>query len=351
MLNTVSLCGMFNINLYHEDYDHILSRDSGSLSGEETICSRKIRDTIDQNHLGIGKFTCCRHFLGSIASYYKTCLLSKKAAKQEIQKIEAYIPKAGNSKDIFQKLVARHWYVHYVVEALVKEKIKKFENVNGFTIDKLYTPDFSKDINGVKEMIHIKAKQSFFKDIVVKNQLEASYRKFADIHFTVLYGHTQKINPSSLIMSSDSKYLKSKDMLGNKIIWLIKTGEQAHLNDEEYKNIQWSSINIPPYLSPCAIDNNNHYYATSIKTPFASSVKVDPNKPAITLYQNPGEQSYLCQRAFENNQESYGLERDKERLALKDSNCFKAIKGFPRGNLELLIDKGQRSCSVSMYQL
>jgi hypothetical protein len=334
ILNTVSLFGM--LDFQYEEY--VFSGDYGSmLSSEETVCSRKIRDTIDQNHLGIGKFTCCRSFLGSIKSYYKTTLLSKEIAAKEIERIESYISSYINKisfninrKTIFKRLVEKHWYVNYVVQVLIKEKIKEFEAVKGSTLDQLYTPDFSNDINGVNEMVYNKAHESFFKDMHRKNEVEILLLPFTDIHFTALYGHTNKINPSSLIMSSDSAYLKSKDIDNKKIVWEMKTGAQVYLTN---KKIEWSSGYVPPYMQPCAIDKNDRYYATSINTAFTRPVNIDKKRPAIILYTRPEERSYLCQRAFENHQNNHA-----ELIALKDSDNFKKIEGFPRTNLGQLIE-------------
>ena len=306
------------------------------------VLIEKLFNRIDLRHLGVDRYNCCcSHLIGSIRSYYKTICLPIETVTQEMQTIQNYIPSTVDQKPIFKELVVKHYYVYYLMKALIEKKIQQFEDATGSTIDKLYSPVFTSDTTGMNEIIHTTAYQSFFDRAGIENKLTndnlVRCRPLTDIQFIVLYGHENEINPRSLIMSSDSKYLQSTDCDNKRIIWDIKKGAKADLTDEECNTIQWASAHLPDTMSCCAVDEKYNYYASSSKAGICRlhdfPIKAVPNKPAIILYERPKPMTYLCRLAFKNGE----FDRD-ELIALTKSNSIKAIEGFPRQNLENLIN-------------
>lgn len=347
ILNSVSLFAAFNLPIHDlavqkrkqraekadKNDDFSRYRDKELI---EKLCTR-----IDLRHLGVYRTDCCSHLIGSIRSYYKTICLPIETVTQEMQTIQNYIPSTVDQKPIFKELVVKHYYVYYLMKALIEKKIQQFEDATGSTIDKLYSPVFTSDTTGMNEIIHTTAYQSFFDRAGIENKLTndnlVRCRPLTDIQFIVLYGHENEINPRSLIMSSDSKYLQSTDCDNKRIIWDIKKGAKADLTDEECNTIQWASAHLPDTMSCCAVDEKYNYYASSSKAGICRlhdfPIKAVPNKPAIILYERPKPMTYLCRLAFKNGE----FDRD-ELIALTKSNSIKAIEGFPRQNLENLIN-------------
>ncbi len=135
-----------------------------AMENENEIVIHKINNKIDRQHLGIGKYDCCRGIKSAIASYYHACSLSEEKSAAEIQKIQSYIPTNlpdNAKKRIFSELTEKHDYVHYLTQNLVRHKFEQFKNVKGSTIDALYQPDFTHDINGLKKQIYADAKKRF----------------------------------------------------------------------------------------------------------------------------------------------------------------------------------------------
>jgi hypothetical protein len=293
-----------------------------------------IHRRIDLRHLNVSKYDFGKSLIGLLVSYYKTINISPEKATEELNTILSYIPThcTQHTENIVRKLIKKHAYVNFLVHVLMQEEFQKFDEVKGSTIDQLFNPGTTNDTSVIQEIVSEDARKFFFNNFKNNNELELPHRDFADIHFTVFYGHTNKIDPYSLQISSPSTYLRAKDKTGNKIIWLIATGEQVELSKESSKQIQWASAEIPAYMQPCAVDTKNKYYATACATWFTHLVKVKKDKPAVVVYQHPKKISYLAQRAYENSQNN----RD-ELIALQNSQTVKAIEGCPGKNLENLI--------------
>ena len=308
----------------------------------EEIC-----DTIDKNHLKLDyrKNSWFKPIVGAIYSYYKSHFLNKEIATAEIETIESYIPSHINKADALNGLVEKHWYVDYLMQLLLKEKLDELEQVTGSTIDALYKPDFTNDNTDIKEIIYQTASTTFFSASGIYKPIYYIPNRNNDIHYTVLYGHIHEINPHSLIMSSDGNYLRTKDYNKQSIIWDTKNGIQTTLNKN--KKITWRSGSYRDFTMDinknyCAISINNSGIATGeghspssleeMERPGKLRVKVDYRKPAIVLYKCPEEISHLCQNAF------YKSKNDLAELtALLNSNSMQAIEGFPRKNLQKLI--------------
>lgn len=289
---------------------------------------------IDLRHLNVSKYDFGKSLIGLLVSYWKTIGISPEEATEELNTILSYIPKhyTQYTENIVRKLIKKHAYVNFLVHALIKEEFQKFDEVKGSTIDQLFSLGTTNNPSVIEEITSEYAREFFFNNFKNNNELEVAHRDFADIHFTVLYGHTNKIDPYSLQISSPSTYLRAKDKKGTTIIWLIATGEQVELSKESSKQIQWASAEIPAYMQPCAVDTKNKYYATAKESWFTHLVKVEKDKPAVIVYQHPQKRSYIAQRAYENSQNNLD-----ELIALQNSQTVKAIEGCPGKNLENLI--------------
>jgi len=324
-----------------------------SFTMDTNMYVEKIRDMIDQHHLGINKETCFRPFIGAYLSFFKSNNLSKEKITDEMQKIESYFPKnISNNKEIFKKLIEKHWYVYYLLFELVTQKLGDFRSVNGSTLDNLYAPNFTQDINGVQEMIHeqtytiIKSELTKEINITPLTQLNfCSNKTYRAIHFAGLYTYDKPINRSFLTMSTNGKYLAFNDTHNDIIIWKMKTGNKVEVSEITHNNLQWSQTSLNEKVCEPFIINQTGSYGATVSTMLdikiesyinanGAVVNFDKNKSVIILYKKPTEISCLCQQAFQKSK--HNLE---ELISLKNSSSIKKIKGFPRKNLELLIEK------------
>jgi hypothetical protein len=295
--------------------------------------------TIDADLLKINKHHCFRSFSSALLSYYNTIFLPKKTAQQLIQKIESYLPRNYNrdkKKKIFEELIEKHWYVHYLIHILINKKIKKFENVKGSTVDLLLFPDFTDDINGIQEIIHTQAYTSFLNRTGINNPIvDMPCTEYTDIQFTILSGHTNAINSSSLIMSLDSNYLKSQAINGKTIIWDINKKEQIQLNDDI---TIWANGEIPSCMSG-ALDKEWQFFAISTdhNARFIHELSIKFNLPlkenSIFLVKKIQTEGYLCRLALANS-----FYNKEDLTTLINSNSFKAIDGFPQNHLSIKIN-------------
>jgi hypothetical protein len=314
---------------------------------------QEVCNKIDENFLGITPngwfipFNWFIPFIGAVCSTIKSFNLSKETAACNLQIIASYIRSYSNKKAIFKALVKKHWLVHFLIQNLIQAKLNEFQNVTGFTIDALYKPDFSNDSADMETMIYTQASDYYFREAGIREPIYEIPNKNNDIHFTVLYGHTDDIDPNSLIMSSDGNYLKTKDYNKKSIIWDTKNGIKTNVKN---KQINWSS---GPNYGDFTCDQYRNYLAISIKNsgiatgedhapssleememPGKLRVIVDHSKPAIVLYKRSQEISHLCQNAFHKSKDDLaGL------TALLNSNSIKQIEGFPQKNLQKLIEE------------
>jgi hypothetical protein len=153
-----------------------------SLSAMENVNElvvHKVNNKIDLHHLGVGKYDCCRSIRSAIASYWTANVLSAEKSATEIKKIQSYIPAHlpdDAKKRIFSELTKKHYYVYYLMQKLEQHKFEQFKNVKGSTIDTLYQPDFTHDINGLEEQIYTDAKKRFCASLNIDSYRFGSYR-------------------------------------------------------------------------------------------------------------------------------------------------------------------------------
>jgi len=321
----------------------------------ENICCK-----IDTNLLGINKYHCFRSFSSAILSYYNTLFLPPTTANQQIQKIASYIPSeiaSDERKKIFVQLLKQHWYVHYLIQILIKQKIKEFECVNGSTIDLLLNPNFTDDINGIQEIIHTQAHESFFYNYTDINNPVDDISCVFDTQFICLW-HNFNIEPFSLIMSKSTKshpYLKALDLNKKTIIWNIKTGHTANKQND---TIKWKNGYTPQHeythnpediLDFYVVDKNNDYaaFVTSenkktyeLPTDDALSSISSPLSNTILVFKRPTKEEYLGRLALNNSLRNQNL-----LVKLQKSTTLNQIDGFPQENLLAKIKQELREIS------
>jgi len=289
---------------------------------------------IDTDILGINKYQCFKSFSRIILSCYNTIFLPTTIADQQIQKIASYLPldyDRDKRKKIFEELIKKHWYVHYLIQIFINKKIKKFENVKGSTIDLLLSPDFTDDISGIQEIIHTQAYESFLTKTGINSPIvDMPCTKYTDIQFAILSGHTNTVQSSSLIMSLDGNYLKSQDIDKQTIIWDINTEKKIELRDN---TTVWANGEIPACMSG-ALDKKWQFFAISTddNIRFIHELSIKFNLPlqkhSIFLVKSIQDKAYLCSLAFHNN-----FYNKDDLTALKNSKSFKKINGFPQQHL------------------
>lgn len=196
---------------------------------------QKVRDQIDSKHLKIDKNVCFRRIIGSVYSFMQSSFLPMDQVTAEMKKIESYISFDADRESVLKKLVARHWYVDYLMRVLIEKKIEDLNQVKGSSIDALYS---CSDESVVKKVVHNCALETFFSRSGIRDQLEDSPRDWLnDIHCTILSVTTHQIELSSLIMSSDSTYLRATDYCDNETVWDMKNGVKVKLPDADYGKI------------------------------------------------------------------------------------------------------------------
>ena len=323
-----------------------------AMENNPRICVENLRNIIDEKYLGIDRNTWFRGIIGSVLSFYCSSGLTKQQVEDEMRTIESSIP-LEDKELVLKKLAERHWYVNYLIQKLVSAKIEELQKVRGSTIDVLYNPTGE---NSLKNMVHEESLETFFYDSGIKNSVEnIPMGQLGDIHYIVLYGHTRAIDPPSLIMSSDGKYLQSTDDNNNYIVWDMKQGVKVDPLDIESQSITWKSGYIPDHMKKyyVIIDKTRTYYATSSNSgvgigenypprslfyvgPSNIPVKIKRDKPAIILFKLPQKISYFCQEAFNNSVYSQA-----ELTALCQSESINKIEGYPLNNLKRRIEKRQ----------
>lgn len=324
---------------------------SDSITKQINQQAKVIHAEIDKKILGIDSDSYFKATIESLKSYYHTSYLSDEQIIEKMQKVENCITeniKTTNLTNdmtymILEKLSNTHLYVGYLVQAYIQKYIKNFANVTCSTLDQLLYPKFANDPYGTKKMFHQKASTLFAETFNLNDKLwKITYQTFGNIHYTVLYGHKVDIDPNSMTISKNNKYLKTTDKNHITITWNIKEGKQIKLQQE----IEWQSNNDLKYTPDCIIDTTNTYAACCINGRGFSFEKFTAAKPTdigiisipiifeknesvIVLFKRPTLASYLCQELFDNNK------NDKLQLAiLRNTQSFKSIEGFPRKRLE-----------------
>jgi hypothetical protein len=330
---------------------------------EKDLYVEQLRDTVDSELLGLSRDMYFRSLRGSFWSFYaRLCLTSDKVAS-DIQKINNYIVQTVENENdraiIFGQLFARHWYVHYVMKEHVHTKLQEIKKATGSTVDKLWIDSKkSKDLG--EKLAYKFAFRQFFKDegiSKIRYLVHTPMGEYGDIHWKVLEGHNAPLYRNCLIMSEDSKYLKSIDSNNNEIIWDMKSGKEV-TNQPPYDNKTWDTVKwgLNGYVIPeminrdCVVSVNDNYFATNaadsrtgrnyppcsvfdLGCPNNIPVDKKNNNPSILLFQRQTKKSYFCQHAFYN---SYN--NPDELSALRESKTLQLVQGFPAENLTQRIE-------------
>lgn len=274
--------------------------------------AKLMRDIIDRDHLGIGACECghLRSLLGSIVSFIKPCLLTHTQIADEMGKIVGHIPQGMNKKAVLQKLIKKHWYVRYLMDYLVQQKIDALTNVTVSNIHTMYDDYVNENESDVvKIMVRDDVSAILFADTY------PTTIDLLDIHFTTLRADGG-IRSHSLSLSSDDKYVPDdkyvKATSGNneRLVWDMKTAQLV--NAQQVTGVNW----IKP----------NKSSSESIK------YKAIIFESGMFLFAHPQIASHLCQQAFENSNTK------SELTALKDSKIAGEIEGFVRDNLNKVIE-------------
>lgn len=293
-------------------------------------------DKVDTDLLEINKHHYGKPLIGTMVSYYKTIFLPHEKAKEEIKKIESYLPtNAYNNKTILKKLIEKHWYVYYVIQKLVEKKIENFEHVTGSTIDKLLYPNFNNDVTGRKEIIHKKAYHQFFiNNGITGIALKIPENYDAVTQFILLYGENSPIDYTSIMKSSDEKYLKAHDHDKNILTWCTQNGNRIQLSNQENSTLQWQQTDYTPRTGPfplCWISQQLAiHHDLTLMNLYRFPIKIDTQKPALLLYKHPTPHEYLVKKALI--ESNFAVE---ELNVLLGSKSFTGIKdGFPKDKLQ-----------------
>lgn len=311
----------------------------------------RILELIDQKHLNayqddwaiVRKFY---HFCDAIS-------LTDQQVEGEMVLIESYISAHVDKEIVLQKLAQRHWYVDYLMKSLINKKISAFDEVTGSQIDSLY--------DCIMDALYYQADTTFVETIVYKhvfehyfhtldgNSLDAISQEMRGLYFTVLKGFDQ-IEPSSLAISTNNKYLRVTDYNKADIIWDTLSG---NLITDEFKLFKLKHMKKVAWI-PAERDKDfwgydqkgeqysisgQNYYATIKNLPILdmmgqSSSHIGCESKVITLFKKPEMPLYFYQKAFENSKNSL-----PELRALLDSKNLVDIKGFPQENLKQCIAK------------
>jgi hypothetical protein len=296
---------------------------------------KNIAAKIDRDHLKIGACECwhLKNLLGSCVSFVKgRFLMTYQQSEAEMNKIVSYIPEDVNKKNFVKELVATHWYVYYLMHNLVLQKIEELEAVTGSTIDALYN-DYRNEKDVIKRIVCDDAYKIF------SNKL----RRFTDTHnlnsidCIVLYGPHGDLQPSSLAISSDGKYVGAIDHNNTHLRWDMQTGKRIDPEDAE-KKIEWIGANLQP--KTIHLDYDGYYDVTDKNERFYAVTTYEgmsDRRKGIVLCKSPQIASDLYQRALENSK-TFG-----ELYALESAKTIKSIEGFPQGNLNRGIENKRTS--------
>ena len=319
-----------------------------------------IWDKIDREHVGVSNCVMNLHWhlrsaVGSLLSICKgRLMMTPERAKKEMNAIESYISSNDDvdKKDVLQKLIAQHWYVNYLIQALACNTFNELEYVTGETIDTVYN-DVDEKIS--QRLARFKAYNMFFNKSQDWKLIDIIPQVISDIHFTVLYHSHGDVQPDSLKMSSDGKYLQATttDKLNITQVWEMQTGKTVNeldINVEQwnrgmtyadhshYEQAALGGYSCSPIERYRVCDKEDNYCAMvahpymSIDSEFFPKDVVH-NSKAIILFKRPKEVSYLGQKAFDN---SYT--KIDELKALENSKIINDIQGFPKENLKRVIE-------------
>jgi len=294
-----------------------------------------VHSHIDETYLGIDKNSAFKGIRGAILSVYCSLHLTYQQALNTMNEIDSYIPASSHKEHILKELYLNHWYVHFLMQDLIDERLKHFEQVKGSTIDSVLDKS---NLNTAQKVVHDIARKEFFdRSRIHRSLAHVPMGWFSDIHLTALYGHKHYVDPFSLKISSDGKYLQSTDIKNDRITWDTEKGCVADHPEE----ITSGCVRLPDggvidFCDTCyAVSSNSgvgigpNYMvnAGDIGKPGNIPIRIDKSKSSIILFKRPQEISYLCQQAF------YNSKTIAELIALQSSNSINEIEGYPRDRL------------------
>lgn len=311
-----------------------------------------IHNKIDENHLDVNKNTWFKRIVGSYRSFCRSSFLTDQQVTERMELIESYIPEHSREL-VLEQLEKQHWYVNYLLQASLQAKVKEIERVKGSNIDILYDPTITQE--GFKRMVHIRALQKYFDDSDIKEDLfnGVPMGRLGNIHWTVLYGHKNNIEKTSITMSSDGKHLQSKSIDETEIIlWDVEQGIKTNLSLQDFNDEAWiktqhvirgqgrytitdKADNYCAEVFTPLIRTGNNGQASSLEEQYSPAnipVKIEKNEPAIIVFKRPSEASYLCQEAYYNSLRDSNAVLELE--ALRNSKMCATIEGYPKNNLE-----------------
>ncbi len=333
---------------------------------------QKIWDKIDRDYVKVGdsvmnRYPYLRPLVGSALSLCRAYCITPEQAKNVLWKIETDVALEINDKkygkSILNELAVGHWYVQYLMQVLADRAVCTLEGVTGLNIDALHHNTHEEL---VQEIAFSKARTTVFDKNLGQKLIDIVPQTISDIHFTVLYHPHGNVNPDSLQMSDDDKYLQAKADNGVFAVWEMHTGEIIKASQIDVK--QWNRVKTS-YIDDnhqkrslfgvyaCesveryrVVDTNDNYCAmmsdayTSIDSEFLPK-EAQNNPQAIIVFKRPQEVSYLCQKAFDNSYTSI-----KALQTLRDSAAMEAITGFPRKNLKRVIDNRIKALEVPVIK-
>ncbi len=306
---------------------------------------------IDRDHVGVSDCVMnvqwhLRSLVGSCLSMYKGYRITPQQAAKEWDKIQSYIPPYIKKESVLEELVERHWYVNYVMQALADQKARELEDITGSNvINKLH------DLKKVDSVVFSYACNKFLN----KSLLGMMPENISDIHFIALEHPDGNVNPASLAMSADDKYLRATSNNGTYAVWEMETATLVDRSNAEENRAWWKKSDLyadyshkkqnlfggysSVFMERYRVTSNGDQYCAMATNAYMSidseflPVEIARNPKAILLFKKPEAISYFCQKAFDN---SYT--KSAELSHLRNSTVVKSIQGFPRQNLERVID-------------
>jgi hypothetical protein len=276
-----------------------------------------------------------------VRSFYNYCdaiSITDQQAEEELSRIEADISGGVDKESVLQRLAQEHWYVGCLMDVLVKKKIAEFNEAIGSTIDELYYAIFdvlyhNADKSNVKNFAYKRIFEHLLNEIDNADGLVPE--ELRGLCFTVL--KADHMEPSSLAMSTDGRYLRATDHNKVDVVWNTESGNiTTCLVSEKPQGIEWIPAEKDSglwglYEKETYSVATQNYYATVKNVCTLDDVY---ESRVITLSKRPDLALYVYQKAFKNSQNNV-----QELIALRDAKYIGDINGFPKDNFKQLVAK------------
>lgn len=313
------------------------------LTNLEVVWNKIDKDYVGMSDCALNSQWHLRSFVGSCLSYGHSFFMTPETAKKELNQILNNIPSScdSNKEYIVNRLLERHWYVQYLVQCLADQKARELEDITGSNVINRFRNE-----KKIDSIVFSYACNKFLN----KSLLVMMPENISDIHFIALEHPNGNVNPSSLAMSGDGKYLRATSDNGTHAVWEMETATLVNGYIPE-NCISWKKSDIYADYSHKKQNIFGGYSAVFMERyrvisqcdqycamPTNAYMAIDPeflpkevahNPRAIILFKKPEATSYFCQEAFDN---SYT--NSAELIHLLNSNVVQSMKGFPRKNLE-----------------